>query len=188
MKVVASGSLKLDYEPKPGNLFRSVEFLNVKHEEFLSRRALESLAIPEQKQSPEKSKMTAKQKQMQSRVRIIPYEQLPPSPCGDFGIFNGMQQFLEVCSLTKQALARAYESTAYRCYVSHATPFRLSSASSNIKSRGSSTTIQFATARAADATQWSDQHGSTESAAAPIRKLSARRYATAYRSYAHTWT
>lgn len=81
------------------NMFETLEFLNVRHEEFVSRRTLENLAVPDLKQSPEKSKST-KQKQAQVKARVVPYEQVPFSPCDVYGMFKDLQQFVEVrCQL-----------------------------------------------------------------------------------------
>lgn len=114
--------------------FEVLEFSNVTYEEYVSRHQLDFLALQDQKLSPEKSKSSFKQKQTQGRngPRMVPHEQLPASPCGEYGIFTEIRGFIEVSQrcFYIASLGPCWtddDDTAYGHHVTHATAFRDSS-------------------------------------------------------------
>lgn len=92
---VANGSMSVQLHPSAERMF-SLEFINVSHEEFIPRQVLENMAYEDFKQSPEKSKTSAKHKQPRNGQRIISVANLPQSRCGEYGMPKGVQDFLEV--------------------------------------------------------------------------------------------
>lgn len=92
---MASGVLRLGFDGT-ARRFDSFEFCNVTHEEFVSRRYLETLAQQDQKHSPEKSKTSNKKAQGKAPSRIVSLDSLYSGQCGEYGIFPGLQQFMEV--------------------------------------------------------------------------------------------
>lgn len=92
---VANGSVSLQLYPGGEKIF-SMDFINVTHEEFISRQVLDDMAFDDFKQSPEKSKSSSKQKQARGGQRIISVSNLPRSRCGEYGMPKGVQDFLEV--------------------------------------------------------------------------------------------